>query len=219
MVVRFARRCEAASPVLSLQSLVIDFWGHIVITVVSGLPRSGTSLMMQMLQAGGLSVLTDQERKADTDNPRGYLEWEPAKLLPKQPALIEQAEGKVVKVISQLLMALPDGHEYKVIFMERPMAEVLASQDEMLRRRGTTDFVSHDVMGNAFEGHLKKVNAWAAAKAQLSMLRVSYGDLLRDPLASVKEIQKFLGQDLNVEAMAQQVDASLYRNRAQSLSK
>lgn len=175
--------------------------------------------MMQMLQAGGLTVLTDQERKADTDNPRGYLEWEPAKLLPKQPELIAQAEGKVVKVISQLLMALPDGHEYKVIFMERPMAEVLASQDEMLRRRGTTDFVSHDVMSNAFEGHLKKVNAWVAAKAGLSILRVGYGNLMRDPLASAREIQIFLGQELNVDAMAKQVDSSLYRNRAQSLSK
>jgi hypothetical protein len=189
-----------------------------VITIVSGLPRSGTSLMMQMLAAGGLPVLTDQERKPDTDNPRGYLEWEPAKLLPKQPDLIAQAEGKVVKVISQLLMALPDGHEYRVVFMERPMPEVLASQDEMLRRRGTTDFVSHDVMTNAFQGHLKKVNAWLEAKAGLTLLRIGYGDLLRDPLQQARAVQKFTGHALDVEAMARQVDPNLYRNRAQSLS-
>src|ERR1700675_612032 len=111
----------------------------LMITIVSGLPRSGTSLMMQMLDAGGLPVLSDGERKADTDNPRGYLEWERIKQLPKQPALIAEAEGKVVKVISQLLLSLPEGHEYRVIFMQRPLPEVLKSQDEMLRRRGTFD--------------------------------------------------------------------------------
>jgi len=190
-----------------------------VITIVSGLPRSGTSLMMQMLAAGGLPVLTDQERKPDTDNPRGYLEWEPAKLLPKQPDLIAQAEGKVVKVISQLLMSLPDGHEYKVIFMERPMPEVLASQDEMLRRRGSTDFVSHDLMTNAFAGHLRKVNDWLSAKPGLSVLRIQYGDLMREPLESSRKVQRFLGLPLNVEDMVKQVDASLYRNRSASLSK
>ena len=107
-----------------------------MITIVSGLPRSGTSLMMQMLAAGGLPVLSDGERKADTDNPRGYLEWERIKQLPKEPSLIAEAEGKVVKVISQLLLSLPDGHEYRVVFMQRPLPEVLKSQDEMLRRRG-----------------------------------------------------------------------------------
>ena len=102
-----------------------------MITIVSGLPRSGTSLMMQMLVAGGMAALSDGERKADTDNPRGYLEWERIKQLPKEPSLIGEAEGKVVKVISQLLLSLPDGHEYRVVFMQRPLPEVLKSQDEM----------------------------------------------------------------------------------------
>ena len=114
-----------------------------MITIVSGLPRSGTSLMMQMLAAGGMTLLTDLERKPDVDNPRGYCEWEPIKLLPKQPNRIDEAEGKVVKVISQLLLSLPPGRNYKVIFMERPLPEVLASQDEMLKRRGTTESVDH----------------------------------------------------------------------------
>ena len=108
-----------------------------MITIVSGLPRSGTSLMMQMLAAGGMTALSDGERKADTDNPKGYLEWERIKQLPKQPDLIAEAEGKVVKVISQLILSLPDGHEYKVVFMQRPLPEVLKSQEEMLKRRGT----------------------------------------------------------------------------------
>src|SRR2546428_444309 len=102
-----------------------------MITIVSGLPRSGTSLMMQMLAAGGMSILSDGERQADLDNPRGYFEWERIKQLPKEPGCIAEAEGKVVKVISQLLLALPAGHEYRVIFMQRPLAEVLASQERM----------------------------------------------------------------------------------------
>src|SRR5438093_12066984 len=110
-----------------------------MITIVSGLPRSGTSLMMQMLAAGGMSILSDGERQADLDNPRGYFEWERIKQLPKEPGCIAEAEGKVVKVISQLLLALPAGHEYRGIFMQRPLAEGLASQEQMLHRRGTFD--------------------------------------------------------------------------------
>ena len=115
------------------------FTMEVMITIVSGLPRSGTSLMMQMLAAGGMSILSDGERRADVDNPRGYLEWERIKQLPKNPGCIAEAEGKAVKVISQLLLSLPAQHEYRVIFMQRPLPEVMASQDEMLRRRGTFD--------------------------------------------------------------------------------
>lgn len=100
-----------------------------MITIVSGLPRSGTSLMMQMLVAGGMTPLSDGERTADADNPRGHLEWERIKTLPNDPTCIAEAEGKVVKVISRLLLSLPAGHDYRVIFMQRPLPEVLASQD------------------------------------------------------------------------------------------
>ena len=108
-----------------------------MITIVSGLPRSGTSLMMQMLESGGLPVLCDGERQADTDNPKGYFEWERIKQLPKDPSLIAEAEGKVVKVISQLILSLPAGHDYRVVFMQRPLPEVLKSQDKMLQRGAT----------------------------------------------------------------------------------
>src|ERR1017187_10372834 len=121
-----------------------------MITIVSGLPRSGTSLMMQMLVAGGMNALSDGERQADTDNPRGYLEWERIKQLPNDPACIAEGEGKVVKVISRLLLSLPASHEYRIIFMLRPLPEVLASQDEMLRRRGSykegTDPAQHFIL-------------------------------------------------------------------------
>ncbi|HLW88670.1 MAG TPA: sulfotransferase domain-containing protein [Terriglobales bacterium] len=183
-----------------------------MITIVTGLPRTGTSLMMQMLAAGGMVLLTDLERKPDADNPRGYCEWEPAKLLPKQPERIDEAEGKAVKIISQLLLSLPEGRNYRIIFMQRSLAEVLASQDEMLRRRGSSDVVDHDAMAAAFEAHLQQVNSWLRRK-DIPVCPLRYRNVLQDPPRSAQTVTDFLSLDLNVEAMAQQVDLSLYRNR------
>ena len=185
-----------------------------MIIIVSGLPRSGTSLMMQMLAAGGLPVLSDGERKADTDNPRGYLEWERIKQLPKDPECIAEAEGKVVKVISQLLLSLPAGHEYRVIFMQRPLPEVLKSQEEMLRRRGTFDSsVDSSPIEQAFQRHLIEVNQWLGSKPYVQVCRIHYHRILREPRATAEAVRDFLGVPLDVEVMARQVDESLYRNR------
>ena len=185
-----------------------------MITIVSGLPRSGTSLMMQMLAAGGLQVLSDGERKADTDNPKGYLEWERIKQLPKDPSLIAEAEGKVVKVISQLILSLPAGHEYRIIFMQRPMPEVLKSQEEMLKRRGTYEPGGDpSPIEQAFQRHLIEVNKWLAGKANVKVCRVHYHRVLRDPLAVAEEVAGFLQVPLDIPAMVGQVDGSLYRNR------
>ena len=169
--------------------------------------------MMQMLEAGGMPLLTDRERKPDIDNPRGYCEWEPIKLLPKEPNRIDEAEGKAVKVITQLLLSLPPGRSYKVIFMERPLPEVLASQDEMLKRRGSTDFVDPALMTSAFRNHMKEVVAWLDQREEIPVCRMGYRKVLADPAASAKIVRDFLGLDLNVEAMALEVDPSLYRNR------
>ncbi len=185
-----------------------------MITIVSGLPRSGTSLMMQMLNAGGLPVLSDGERKADTDNPKGYLEWERIKQLPKDPALIAEAEGKVVKVISQLILSLPSDHEYRVVFMQRPLPEVLKSQEEMLRRRGNSDSnADTSAIEQAFQRHLIEVNKWLAGKANVQVSRVHYHRVLREPKAVAEEIAAFLKVPLDIGAMVRQVDGSLYRNR------
>ena len=184
-----------------------------MITIVSGLPRSGTSLMMQMLAAGGMTLLTDRERQPDIDNPRGYWEWEPIKLLPKQPHLIDQAEGKAVKVISQLLLSVPKGHVYKLIFMERPLPEVLASQDEMLKRRRSSQSVDPALLTAAFRGHLKEIVAWLEEREDIPVCRVGYRKLVSDPADCARTVRDFLDVDLNVEAMAGQVDSSLYRNR------
>jgi Sulfotransferase domain len=185
-----------------------------MITIVSGLPRSGTSLMMQMLHAGGLTVLSDGERKADTDNPKGYLEWERIKQLPKAPALIAEAEGKVVKVISQLILSLPLDHEYRVVFMQRPLPEVLKSQDEMLRRRGNAESINDtSAIEEAFQRHLIEVNRWLANRENVRVLRVHYHRVLREPTVVAEELVAFLEVRLDIQAMVRQVDESLYRNR------
>jgi hypothetical protein len=187
-----------------------------VITVVSGLPRSGTSLMMQMLVAGGMPALTDAERQADADNPRGYFEWERIKLLPKEPDCIEEAEGKVVKVISQLLFALPAGREYRIVFMQRALPEVVASQAEMIRRRGTTGApLPPAALIAGLTAHLNQLNSWLRDKANISIHRVQHHDVLHEPLRVSESIQQFLNCPLDVVAMSQQIDQSLYRQRSQ----
>jgi len=169
---------------------------------------------MQMLAAGGMLILSDGERRADVDNPRGYLEWERIKQLPKDPACIADAEGKAVKVISQLLLSLPAAHEYRIIFMQRPLPEVMASQDEMLRRRGNFDpGEDNTVVVRAFQDHLSDVYGWMNGKPYVKVNRVQYHAVLREPKATAESIVKFLELPLDVEAMAQQVDGSLYRQR------
>ncbi len=199
----------------SLLSCRISF----VITIVSGLPRCGTSLMMQMLAAGGMSALTDGERQADTDNPRGYFEWEQIKQLPKQPDCIGQAEGRVVKCISQLLFSLPKGHDYKVIFMQRPLPEVLASQTEMIRRRGSTASpLSDAAMQKAFESHLKQIESWFKGRPEIALLRIPYHNVLHDPRGTSEKIQSFLSIPLDIKAMAAEVVPSLYRQRTAEIT-
>ena len=186
-----------------------------MITVVSGLPRSGTSLMMQMLVAGGMTPLSDGKRTADADNPRGYLEWERIKQLPDDPGCIAKAEGKVLNVVSRLLLSLPSGDDYRVIFMQRPLPEVLASQDEMLRRRGTyKEGANAAAMAAAFEKHLREVYAWLDGKPHVKSIRVSYHHALQHAEEVSRKIGEFLGISLDVEAMVRQIDSSLYRNRS-----
>jgi hypothetical protein len=185
------------------------------ITVVSGLPRSGTSLMMQMLAVGGMAVVTDGQRLADEDNPRGYFEWERVKLLPRQPELIAEAEGKAVKVISQLLFSLPAGRDYRIVFMERPLAEVVASQAEMIRRRGSAaPAVTPAILLQALQAHLNQVNVWLKQRPSASLCRIDYRQLIADPGGASRAIQQFVQAALDVAAMERQVDSSLYRHRS-----
>ena len=185
-----------------------------MITVVSGLPRSGTSMMMKMLEAGGKKVLTDSLRTADEDNLKGYYEDERVKALHQDNAWISEAEGQVVKVISYLLKYLPESHKYKIIFMERKIAEVLASQKKMMRRRGEpTDDVPDGIMTGIFQKHLDETYAWLSNQPSMQVLYISYNDSLDEPEDCAEKVNSFLGGGMDIEKMMQVVDSSLYRQR------
>ncbi len=185
------------------------------ITVVSGLPRSGTSLMMRMLEAGGVPPLTDHERSADDDNPGGYYEFERVKQLEKgDTAWLATTSGKAVKVISVLLRHLPATYPYKILFMERELGEVLASQHKMLINRSEdVDAVDAQQMASLFEHHLQEMRRWLAAQPNVEVLYISYSDLLSAPMPLVTQINNFLGGQLNTAAMLDVIDPTLYRNR------
>ncbi|MBE2222978.1 MAG: sulfotransferase [Anaerolineae bacterium] len=183
--------------------------------VVSGLPRSGTSMMMKMLEAGGLSLLIDEIREADGDNPKGYFEFERVKQLDKgDTAWVAEAVGKVVKVISALLKYLPSDYQYKVVFVRRNMDEILASQRKMLVNRGEdSDKMDDDQMAGLFEKHLAATEKWLQAQDNFQVLYVHYSDILTDPMTQAQRINTFLGGQFDALAMAGQVDPELYRNR------
>ena len=188
------------------------------ITVVSGLPRSGTSLMMRMLEAGGIPPLTDHQRTADDDNPGGYYEFERVKQLEKgDTAWLTEMSGKVVKVISLLLRHLPSDYHYKVVFMERDLTEVLASQRKMLSNRHEDEAVNEAVddaqMTALFTHHLQEIRQWLAAHDNFAVLYVNYGDLLANPQPTVAALKRFLGDWLDTAAMLTVIDPTLYRNR------
>ena len=186
------------------------------VTVVSGLPRSGTSMMMKVLEAGGQSVVTDEQRTADEDNPKGYFELERVKQLDKgDTAWVAEAQGKVVKVISALLEYLPPAYTYRVVFIRREMSEILASQKKMLERRGEpTDRVSDDELARLFSKHVQKVETWLRGQSNFSVLYIDYNKMLADPLPYVRQVNQFLGGALDEQKMAAMVDPTLYRNRA-----
>jgi hypothetical protein len=185
-----------------------------MITIVSGLPRSGTSMMMTMLEAGGLEPLTDHIRTPDEDNPRGYYEFERVKKLPDDQEWLEEAKGRVVKIISRLLLYLPPRYTYKVIFMHRKMDEILASQTQMLVHRGKpTDTVSDEKMAELFRKHLRDVETWMARQPNVEVLSINYNEILENPVEQITKINQFLGGALHVEKMISVVDHALHRQR------
>lgn len=184
------------------------------IAIVSGLPRSGTSMMMRMLQAGGLEVLTDDQRTPDRDNPKGYFEFERVKQIEHDKSWLDQAGGKVVKMISQLLLHLPADYRYRVVFMHREMEELLASQRKMLERRGEPlDEASDLRMAELFQKHLERVQAWLDQQSNFDVIHVSYNQVLEAPGEQVMRLNRFFGEELDVEAMEDVVDPTLYRQR------
>jgi sulfotransferase family protein len=186
------------------------------IVVVSGLPRSGTSMLMKMLAAGGLPVVTDGQRTADEDNPEGYFEVERIKALAQETdrTWLSDARGKGVKVISYLLRSLPEDHNYRVVFIRRDIDEVLASQGKMMERRGEKDDVPAEKMREVFAKDVARALELLARAPQFEVLQVEYASVVARPLEEARRIADFVGGGLDPQAMAAAVRPALYRNRA-----
>ncbi|MDX1384822.1 MAG: sulfotransferase family protein [Thermoanaerobaculia bacterium] len=186
------------------------------VVVVSGLPRSGTSMAMKMLEAGGLEVVTDGVRTADVDNPKGYYEDERVKDLAKAEdrGWLRGSRGKAIKIISFLLKDLPEENDYKVVFMERDLDEVLASQQKMLDHREEAAGPEDEEMAKIYVEHLRHVKFMVGYRRHFDTLFLNYRAALADPAAAAARINAFLGGGLDERRMAEVVDPDLYRNRA-----
>jgi len=185
------------------------------VIIVSGLPRSGTSLMMAMLQAGGVSLLVDNLRKADKDNPRGYFELGKVKQIKENTSWLKEARGRAVKIVSPLLEYLPSDYDYKVIFMLRDLEEVMNSQAQMLKRRGENE-TNRQRTKQAFQKHLKQTVGWLKKQSNIQVFYMNYNELIRKPLVQAKKVSRFLGNELDVEKMVLTIDLKLYRQRSKS---
>ncbi len=186
-----------------------------MITIVSGLPRSGTSLIMQMLKKGGMDILTDQVRKADAHNEKGYYEYEKVKSIRKENTWMKEADGKAVKIITQLLPYIPTDYEYAVLYMVRPMEEILCSQKHMREQLpGDGKSVAREVLEQSYTRQVQRVQHWMENHPKMRTLYVYYPEVLAHPLEKAKEIRSFLGVDLNAEAMSSVVDMTLWHQKS-----
>ena len=185
-----------------------------VITIVTGLPRSGTSMMMQMLQAGGLMVLTDGIRRADEDNPKGYFEFEQVRAIKRDISWLGEAEGKAVKLVCPLLYDLPANRKYQIVFMERDMDEILASQLKMLARSGKiVKSRKNENLKRVFQREVRKLKSWLGRQQDLSFICVPYKDAVEKPFEWANRVNEFLGGNLDIQSMALVVEKALYRQR------
>jgi hypothetical protein len=185
------------------------------VTVVSGAPRSGTSMMMRMLEAGGIPALTDGVRAPDRDNPQGYLEYEPVKRTKEDPSWVARAQGRAVKMVHLLLRDLPEGHRYRVVLMRRDLNEMVTSQRLMLERLGRDPgALSDQRRAEIFAAQLDETERWLRSRAAFSCLAMDYNELVANPRPHVDRVVEFLGGDLDAAAMVSVVDPSLYRNRS-----
>lgn len=185
-------------------------------TIVSGLPRSGTSLMMQMLQAGGMELMHDGKRAADEDNLEGYWEWEEIKSLKKKPRLIEQADGKVIKVISALLPQLPPRHKYRIIFMLRPVEEVVASQWKMLERSNQAPRSEKEHLIQTQQTHLEQTLAQLRQRKDIDLIEIDYPKMVADPHSQLPQLIAFLGDTAPApEELTTAIRKDLHRNKAE----
>lgn len=186
------------------------------VIIVSGLPRSGTSMLMKSIEAGGIEPLVDHVRKPDEDNPKGYYEFEPVKKTKEDASWLKDASGKVVKMVYRLLYDLPLDYPYRVIFTQRDLKEVLASQTKMLERSGKSGGgISDKQMESLFTSELEKCEKWLAEQPNFKVLYIKHRDMINNGAAQAEKINEFLDGGLDTDAMAAVVEPALYRNRNQ----
>ncbi len=188
------------------------------ITVVSGLPRSGTSMMMKILNAGDMPVLINDFRESDEDNPKGYYEFERVKKLEHENSWLQIARGKAVKVVSPLIyhLNLEQKFRYKIIFMLRDLNEILASQRKMAGRlHPGKDKIKDNILKHNYSVHLEKVRKWQDEKENIDVMYVNYKDVIADPAPVAEGIRNFLAINLNIQKMVKVIDKSLYRQRVE----
>jgi hypothetical protein len=192
-----------------------------VITIVSGLPRSGTSMMMRMLHAGGMPVLVDDKRQPDDDNPHGYYEFDAVKRLKHDTSWLPCACGRAVKIVYALLYELDPNYQYQIIVMHRDVSEVVASQRTMLQRLGSTEAplgaMSVVKTIGRLEVEMDELEDWLLLQRNIRFIVIRYADVLSNTYATCDDVRKFLHVDLDVNAMAAAVDQRLYRQRFSEL--
>jgi len=196
---------------LKLHSKILNEIMKGQITIVSGLPRSGTSLMMQMIQAGGGELFTDNTRESDDNNPKGYYEYEKVKALGKDNTWLAEAKGKTIKIIAQLLHYLPTDINYKIIFMQRNLEEIMMSQQKMLGKKNLTTYPS--AIAEVFKKELEKIKIWAEKEPHVDILYINYTDLINNPQPEIDKITEFLPYQLHEKEMIAAIDKKLYRNK------
>jgi hypothetical protein len=173
-------------------------------------------MAMKMLEAGGLKLHIDEVRQPDIDNPKGYFEFEQVKNLGNETnkSWVLETRGKAVKVISHLLRALPQSCYYQVIFMNRSLDEIIASQNKMLERLGEPISDDAEKLKENFAWHLRVMKSWLKRQTNMDLLELDYAEVLKKPQEAADRVRNFLGVELQVHKMAEAVDPLLYRNRA-----
>ncbi|MHB2154977.1 sulfotransferase domain-containing protein [Calditrichota bacterium GD2] len=184
-----------------------------LIIVVSGLPRSGTSLMMQILQAAGVPLLVDNVRQSDVNNPRGYFEYQAVKNLKNDNQWLKYAKGKAVKIISHLLYHLPAEFQYKVIFMNRNLDEIIASQNRMLKNVGKVSEIDDDTLKRHYAAHLFDISRWLTHQKNVQVRQINFHHLFEKPQTELAILSDFLNIAFNTEQIQQVIQPELYRTK------
>jgi predicted AlkP superfamily phosphohydrolase/phosphomutase/tetratricopeptide (TPR) repeat protein len=184
------------------------------IIIVSGLPRSGTSLMMQILDKAGMTLFTDNSRIPDDNNPKGFFEHEAVKRLARDNTWLKETKGKVVKIIAPLLFALPEKFIYKIIFMNRNIHEVILSQQKMLTSEGRAKEGTFSIsLNNSFSNILKKVENWRERSHHVEILYIEHKELIKNPVIEINKVKQFLDFEVSAQELSKIIDRNLYRSK------